>query len=56
MKNIRFIIGILLLGVAMSMSAAKKFTLVIDAGHGGGDEPHLEVCSCFRTAGGEQLP
>ena len=35
MKNIRFIIGILLLGVAMSMSAAKKFTLVIDAGHGG---------------------
>ena len=37
MKNIRFIIGILLLGVAMSMSAAKKFTLVIDAGHGGGD-------------------
>lgn len=37
MKNIRFIIGILLLGVAMSMSAAKKFTLVIDAGHGGAD-------------------
>ncbi len=38
MKNIRFIIGILLLGVAMTMSAAnKKFTLVIDAGHGGTD-------------------
>ena len=38
MKNIRYIIGVLLLGVAMSMSAAgKKFTLVIDAGHGGGD-------------------
>lgn len=37
MKSIRIIIGILLLGVAMSMSAAKKFTLVIDAGHGGSD-------------------
>ena len=38
MKNIRYIISILLLGVVMSMSAAnKKFTLVIDAGHGGGD-------------------
>ena len=38
MKNIRYILGILLLGVAMSLTAAnKKFTLVIDAGHGGGD-------------------
>jgi len=38
MKKVRIIISILLLGVAMSMSAAsKKFTLVIDAGHGGGD-------------------